>query len=331
MTILGYSFLHPWRLYLLLLVIPLIAWYVWKNYDKWASLRYSTTAPLLKVKSIKKHFRHLPFVLEIIAFSLLVIAFARPRKSYTNRQISTQGIDIVLALDISPSMLAEDFHPNRLEAAKREAIKFVNGRPHDRFAVVAFGGQSFTVVPLTLDHAMVINMIRKLRNGMVEDGTAIGLGIANAVARLHKSKAKSKVIILLTDGVNNRGNIDPITAAKMAASYGIRIYTIGIGSQSYANIPVHTPMGIQYQQVKVDIDENTLQQIASLTGGHYFRATNDKKLEQIYKEIDRLEKTKFREHRQVYYAEMYWDFVLWAFVLLLVDVLLRTIVIRTFP
>ncbi len=331
MTILGYSFLHPYRLYLLLLVVPLVAWYIWKNYDKWASLRFSTVSPFARHRSVKKYLRHLPFILEIIAFILLVIAFARPRKSYTNRQVTTEGIDIVLAIDISPSMLAEDFHPNRLEAAKREAIKFVNGRTHDRFGVVAFGGQSFTVVPLTLDHATVINMIRKLRNGMVDDGTAIGLGIANAVARLRKSKAKSKVIILLTDGVNNRGNIDPITAAKMAATYGIRIYTIGIGSQSYANIPVHTPMGVEYQQVKVDIDEATLQQIADLTGGKYFRATNDKKLAQIYQEIDRMEKTKFKERRQIYYAEMYWDFVLWAMLLLLLDVLLRTIVIRTFP
>ncbi len=331
MTLWGYSFMHPQRLLLLLLVIPLIAWYVWKNYDKWASLRYSTIEPFVKIRNAKKHLRHLPFILEIIAFSLLTIAFARPRKSYTNRQISTQGIDIVLAVDISPSMLAEDFHPNRIEAAKREAIKFVNGRPNDRFAVVAFGGQSFTVVPLTLDHATVINMIRKLKNGMVEDGTAIGLGIANAIARLYKSKAKSKVIILLTDGVNNRGNIDPITAAKMAASYGIRIYTIGIGSESYANIPVQTPGGIEYQKVKVDIDEQTLKQIADLTGGKYFRATNDKKLSQIYHEIDRMEKTKFKEHKQVYYAEMYWDFVLWALLLLILDILLRTIVIRTFP
>ncbi len=331
MNVLGYDFLHPYRLYLLLLLIPLIAWYVWRNWDKWASLKFSTAEPFARGRSFKQYLLHLLFVSEALAFALLIIAFARPRKSYTNRTVSTQGIDIVLAIDISPSMLAEDFTPNRMEAAKNEAIKFVNGRPNDRIGVVAFGGESFTLVPLTLDHATVINMIRKLRNGMVDNGTAIGLGIANAVARLKSSKAKSKVIILLTDGVNNRGNIDPITAAKMAAMYGIRIYTIGIGSETYANIPVQTPFGTEYQKVKVEIDEATLKQIADITGGKYFRATNNKKLADIYKQIDRLEKTKFKEKRQVYYAEMYWDFVLIAFILLLLDVLLRNTLLRTFP
>ena len=274
---------------------------------------------------------HLSFILEISALALLIFAFARPRRTLTNEYKTTRGIDIILAIDISPSMLAQDFRPNRIEAAKRVAIQFISGRPNDRIGVVAFGGESFTVVPLTSDHATVINMLRKLRNGLVEDGTAIGLGLANAVARLKNSKAKSKVIILLTDGVNNRGNIDPITAAKIAASLGIKVYTIGIGSNTYANIPVQTPLGVQYQRVKVDIDEATLKEIARITGGKYFRATNTRKLEEIYKQIDKLEKTRFKEHRQVLYKEEFRKFTLIALVLILTALLLRNTVFRVFP
>jgi len=328
---LDFSFAYPLRLYLLLLIIPMIFLYVWRNKDKWANIRFSNTLPFKNFRSIRNYLVHLPFILEVLAFSLLVIAFARPRSAQVNKQVSAQGIDIVMAIDISSSMLAEDFRPNRLEAAKREAIKFINARKNDRFAVIAFAGESFTLVPLTLDHAMVINMISKLRNGIVEDGTAIGLGIANSVARLKKSKAKSKVIILLTDGVSNKGNIDPITAAKMAANYGVRIYTIGVGSKAYANIPVKTPMGVDYVKMKVDIDENALQQIAQLTGGKYFRATSDKKLEQIYKEIDKMEKTKLKEKVQIVYDERFPDFVLLAFLVLIFDFLLRTVFLRTYP
>ncbi len=331
MNLFGFDIMYPQRLYLLLLLIPVIAWYVWKNWDKFATFTFSTTEPFQGKRTWKQYMRHSVFLFEILAFALLVIAFSRPRSTLTNETRTTEGIDIILAIDISPSMLAEDFKPNRLEAAKNVAIQFINGRPDDRIGVVAFGGESFTVVPLTTDHATVINMLRKLKNGMVEDGTAIGLGLANAVARLKDSKAKSKVIILLTDGVNNRGNIDPITAAKMAAALGIRVYTIGIGSNTYANIPVQTPMGTEYQRVKVDIDEVTLRQIAQLTGGKYFRATNNQKLIEIYKQIDRLEKTKFKEHRQVLYKEQYANFTLAALILLLLAFGLKNTVFKVFP
>ncbi len=331
MNLFGYDIMHPGRLWFLLLLLPLIGWYIWRNWDKWATFKFSTILPFKPVRSIKQYLIHSTFILEIIALSLLIFAFARPRRTLTNEYKTTKGIDIILAIDISPSMLAQDFRPNRIEAAKRVAIQFINGRPNDRIGVVAFGGESFTVVPLTSDHATVINMLRKLRNGLVEDGTAIGLGLANAVARLKNSKAKSKVIILLTDGVNNRGNIDPITAAKIAASLGIKVYTIGIGSNTYANIPIQTPLGVQYQKVKVDIDEATLKEIARITGGKYFRATNTRKLEEIYKQIDKLEKTRFKEHRQVIYKEEFRKFTLIALVLILIAFVLRNTVFRVFP
>ena len=331
MTLFGYNIMHPARLWLLLLLIPLIAWYVWKNWDKWATFKFSTLAPFKDIRSSKQYLIHLIFAFEILAFALLVFAFSRPRSTLTNEYRTTKGIDIVLAIDISPSMLAEDLRPNRIEAAKRVAIQFISGRPNDRIGVVAFGGESFTVVPLTMDHATVINMLRKLRNGLVEDGTAIGLGLANAVARLKNSKAKSKVIILLTDGVNNRGNIDPITAAKIAASLGIRVYTIGIGTHGYANIPVRTAMGVVYQKIKADIDEATLKQIAQITGGKYFRATNTRKLEEIYQQIDKLEKTKFKQHHEVIYKEEYRTFIFWALILLVLAFLLKNTVLRVFP
>ncbi len=331
MNLFGYDIMHPERLWLLLLLLPLIGWYIWKNWDKWATFKFSTIAPFKNIRSIKHYFLHLCFILEIIALSLLIFAFARPRRTLTNEYQTTRGIDIILAIDISPSMLAQDFRPNRIEAAKNVAIQFINGRPNDRIGVVAFGGESFTVVPLTSDHATVINMLRKLRNGLVEDGTAIGLGLANAVARLKNSKAKSKVIILLTDGVNNRGNIDPITAAKIAAALGIKVYTIGIGSNTYANIPIQTPLGVQYQRVKVDIDEATLRQIAQITGGKYFRATNTRKLVEIYKQIDKLEKTRFKEHRLVIYKEEFRKFTFIALILILTALLLRNTVFRVFP
>ncbi len=331
MTLFGYDIMHPARLWLLLLLIPVIGWYIWRNWDKWATFKFSTIAPFKKIHTAKEYFLHLIFALEVTAFALLVFAYARPRSTMTNEYRTTKGIDIVLAIDISPSMLAEDLKPNRIEAAKRVAIKFISGRPNDRIGIVAFGGESFTVVPLTMDHATVINMLRKLRNGLVEDGTAIGLGLANAVARLKNSKAKSKVIILLTDGVNNRGNIDPITAAKIAAALGIRVYTIGLGTNGYANIPVRTAMGVVYQKIKADIDEATLKKIAQITGGQYFRANNTHKLEEIYQQIDKMEKTKFKQHREVIYKEEYRTFVFWALILLVVAFLLKNTVLRVFP
>ncbi len=332
MEILGFEFQNPGRLWLLAGLLLMILWYVYKERDRFASVKYSTAQGLeAGTRTARVYLRHILFVFRVVAMSLLIIALARPRRVVTSQNISTEGIDIILAIDISPSMLAEDFSPNRLEAAKKVAIQFISGRPNDRIGVVAFGGESFTVSPLTTDHATVINMLRKLREGMVQDGTAIGLGLANAVARLKDSKAKSKVVILLTDGVNNRGNISPLTAAQMASSLGIRVYTIGVGSSSYANIPVNTPFGVEYQKVKVQVDEHTLKEIAQMTGGKYFRATNEQKLMDIYKEIDKLEKTKFKEHKQVFYKEEYKYFVAWALLLLVLELLLRRTIFRVFP
>ncbi len=244
--------------------------------------------------------------------------------------VTTEGIDIVLATDISGSMLAEDFRPNRIEAAKRVVSDFVSGRPNDRIALVIFSGESFTQCPLTLDHAVLLNLLKDVRSGMVEDGTAIGMGLATSVSRLKDSKAKSRVIILLTDGVNNRGFIDPLTAAGIAQSFGIRVYTIGVGTIGTAPYPVQTPFGVQYQNVPVEIDEALLMKIAVQTGGQYFRATDNKKLKAIYDEIDRLEKTKievtqFRRHSEEFYATAGL-----AGLLLLLELLLSHTVFRSF-
>ncbi len=331
MSLFGFQIMHPYRLLLLLLLIPMIIWYVYRNTDHWAKFSFSSVNAFIGAKPLKYYLLHVLFALELLAFALLVIAFSRPRKVITNKLYTSKGIDIVLALDISPSMMAEDLKPNRMEAAKDMAIEFINGRPNDRIGIVAFGGESFTVVPLTLDHAAAINMLRRLHQGMVEDGTAIGLGLANAVARLANSKAKSKVIILLTDGRNNRGSIDPITAAKMAAALGIRVYTIGVGTHGYALVPVTTMNGTIYQKMKVDVDEATLRQIAKITGGKYFRATDTKSLEHIYKLIDKLEKTRFRVHQKIAYEDQYWKFAMLALILLSVVFISRITFLRVFP
>ena len=222
----------------------------------------------------------------------MIIVLARPQKTDKFQDISTEGIDIVLAQDISGSMLARDFRPDRLEASKNIATEFISGRPYDRIGLVVFSGESFTQCPLTTDHAVLINLLREIQSGMIEDGTAIGMGLATAVNRIKDSKAKSKVIILLTDGVNNRGEIAPATAAGIAKTFGIRVYTIGVGTQGMAPYPVQTPYGIQYQDMPVEIDEAILQEIAQNTGGKYFRATDNDKLIQVYREIDKLEKSK---------------------------------------
>lgn len=238
--------------------------------------------------------RHLLFACKVLAIVFLVTALARPQSSNSWQTYSSEGIDIVLGLDISTSMLARDFTPDRLEAAKEVATKFILERPQDRIGLVVFAGESFTQCPLTTDQAVLVNLLREVQSGMIEDGTAIGLGLANAVNRLKDSPAKSKVVILLTDGVNNRGSIAPVTAAELAKTYGIRVYTIGVGTYGEAPYPVQTPFGIQLQNVPVEIDEAVLKQIASVTGGQYFRATDNDKLQQIYNEIDQLEKSKDR-------------------------------------
>ncbi len=303
-------FASPSFLYGLLLIPLLIAWYMRRNQEDVADLRYSTLSPFAGLRpTLKERLHHLPFILRLGVIIFLIVALARPQTSSSAENVYTEGIDIVLLLDISGSMLAEDFTPNRIEAAKQVAQDFIDGRQHDRIGLVIFAGQSFTQCPMTLDYHVLKNLLRQVKPGMVEDGTAIGMAIAQGVNRLKDSKAKSKVMILLTDGVNNRGEIDPITAAQIAQTFGIRIYTIGVGTIGEAPYPVQTPFGIRYQNMQVDVDEKTLQQIATMTDGEYFRATNNRTLRQIYNEIDKLEKTRIEVRQYRSYTEL---FPFWA-------------------
>jgi Ca-activated chloride channel family protein len=253
---------------------------------------------------------------------------ARPQKTDKYQDVSTEGIDIVLTQDISGSMLSRDFKPDRLEAAKNMATEFISGRPYDRIGLVVFSGESFTQCPLTTDHAVLINLLREIQSGMIEDGTAIGMGLATAVSRIKDSKAKSKVIILLTDGVNNKGEIAPATAAGIAKTFGIRVYTIGVGTQGVAPYPVQTPYGIQYQDMQVEIDEEILQDIAQTTGGKYFRATDNNSLEKIYKEIDKLEKSKIDVKQFIRKEERYMLPALIAFFMLVLEIIARNTLFR---
>jgi Ca-activated chloride channel family protein len=267
----------------------------------------------------------------MLAMVLLIIAFARPQSTSSWENSTTEGIDIVLSLDISSSMLAQDFDPNRIEAAKKVGAQFINNRPTDRIGLVVFSGQSFTQCPLTTDHAVVINQLKDLKSGMIEDGTAIGLGLATAINRLKESKAKSRVIILLTDGVNNMGEIDPLTAAELAQTFGIKVYTIGVGTYGVAPYPFQTPFGVQYQQIKVEIDENILTGIANKTNGKYFRADSNQKLKMIYDEIDKLEKTKIETKEFSKKKEEFLLIIMIACLLLLMEVFLRYTILKSIP
>jgi len=259
---------------------------------------------------------------------LLIIVLARPQKTDRFHNIKTEGIDIILAMDISGSMLARDFKPDRLEASKNVATEFISGRPYDRIGLVVFSGESFTQCPLTTDHAVLINLMRELQSGMIEDGTAIGNGLALAVNRIKDSDAISKVIILLTDGVNNRGEIAPSTAADIAKTYGIRVYTVGVGTIGTAPYPVQTPFGIQYQDIPVEIDEEILQDIAEKTGGKYFRATDNNKLVEVYNEIDQLEKSKIDVHQFMKKEEKYLLPALFALILIALEILIRNTIYK---
>ncbi|MDH6358291.1 VWA domain-containing protein [Parabacteroides sp. PF5-9] len=326
-------FANPTYLYLLVLLIPLIAWYIYKLRKSQASLQVSSTEAfeVPKAASWKIYLRHVPFVLRMFAITLLILVLARPQSTNSWQNSSTEGIDIMLAMDISGSMLAEDLKPNRLEAAKDVAASFINGRPNDNIGLVVFSGESFTQCPLTTDHTVLLNLFRDIQSGMIQDGTAIGLGLANAVSRIKDSQAISKVIILLTDGVNNMGEIAPVTAAEIARSFGIRVYTIGVGTRGTAPYPYQTPFGIQYQNVPVEIDEAVLQQIAVMTGGQYFRATDNASLKEIYTEIDQLEKTKISVQEFSKKQEEYKNWALLIFALLLVEILLRNTLLRNIP
>jgi len=326
------DFANPGYLLLLVLIVPMIVWYIMKNNKSNAEIRISTISPFKNIKkSPKIYLRHVIFALRILAIIFLIIVMARPQSSHSWKETNTEGIDIVMAIDISSSMLAQDFKPNRLEAAKDVASSFVLGRENDRIGLVVFAGESFTQCPLTTDHAVLVNLFKDINSGMIEDGTAIGLGLANAVNRLKDSKSKSKVAILLTDGVNNKGEIAPETAAELANSYGIRVYTIGVGTKGQAPYPVQTAFGVKMQSMPVEIDEAVLRKIAELTDGKYFRAVDKSALKNIYKEIDKLEKTKIEVKNYSKKQEMFLLFGLIALFVLLCELVLRYTVLRIIP
>ncbi len=328
----NFQFLHPQYFFLLLLLIPMIGWYIWRQRSMHASIQISSLRGFSTIgKSKKIYLRHIPFILRVLALTMLIFALARPQSSNKLQKSTTEGIDIMISLDISTSMLAMDFKPNRMEAAKEVAINFIQGRPNDRIGLVIFAAESFTQCPLTIDHAVLINLFRDIRTGMLEDGTAIGDGLATAVNRIKDSDSKSKVIILLSDGENNRGQIAPLTAAEIARTFGVRVYTIGVGTIGTAPFPINTVFGQQVQNMEVKIDEAMLKEIATLTGGHYFRATDKNKLEEIYKEIDAMEKTKTEIQEYTKKGEEFLIFALLAFIFLLSEILLRNTVLRTIP
>ncbi|MBK9292542.1 MAG: VWA domain-containing protein [Bacteroidetes bacterium] len=324
------SFAHPHWLYLLLLLPALIVWYIYRNHKLHPSLRLSDAGMMERIpKSPRVALRHLLFALRLMALAVLILALARPQSSSKGQNVTVEGIDIVISLDISGSMLARDFRPDRMEAAKELAAEFIRSRKGDRIGLVIFSGESFTQVPLTTDHNVVLNMLSGIKSGMIEDGTAIGDGLATAVARLRESNAISKVVILLTDGVNNTGSIDPVTAAELARVYGVRVYTIGIGSYGTAPYPVQTPFGIQLQDMPVEIDEPLMQEISARTDGRYFRATSNQKLREVYQEIDRLERSKIDVTEFSRKHEEFKPLLVLALILIALEFVLRNTVLRS--
>ena len=324
-------------LFLLVLLIPYVVWYVMQHRKMEPSMQVSTTRMYMKApRSWKVYLVHAPFLLRVVTFVMIVLVLARPQTTDNWQNTEIEGIDIMLAVDVSTSMLAEDLRPNRIEAAKEVAAEFINGRPNDNIGLTIFAGEAFTQCPLTIDHGVLLNLFRSVscemvQRGMFEDGTAIGMGLANAVSRLKDSKAKSKVVILLTDGVNNRGDISPLMAAEIAKQFGVRVYTIGVGTNGTAPYPMPTYAGIQYVQVPVEIDEAVLTQIAATTNGNYFRATSNSKLKEVYQEIDKLEKTKLNVKEFSKREEAYHVFALVAFLCILLEILLRNTVLKKIP
>ena len=325
------EFASSYYLYGLIIIPLLIVWYIFLGRKHQAYVKFSDTGFFKGMpKSWRIYARHILFVIDICVLALLIIALARPQSSSKNQKINVEGIDIVLTIDLSSSMLAQDLKPDRLEAAKSISADFVKGRPEDRMGLVVFASETFTQVPLTTDHGMLLNMMKDLKCGMLEDGTAIGDGLASSVSRLKDSEAISKVVILLTDGDNNAGSIDPATAAEMAKLFGVRVYTIGVGTRGTAPYPVQTPFGgIQYQQIQVTINEPLLQQIADETGGKYYRATSNEKLEQIYEEIDQLERSKIEINEFTRVHEEFLPFVLMGLALLLLGFILKNTIFKT--
>ena len=319
----NYLFINPEYFYLLIIPVVYSIWYFFKRRNINSEILFSNLGSLNKTTTLKNRLRDLPQIFNIVAICLLIIALARPQSSTNWEESTTEGIDIVLSMDISGSMLAEDLKPNRLEASKDVAVDFISKRVNDRIGLVIFSGESFTQCPLTTDHNVLINLFKDVKSGMVEDGTAIGMGLATAVNRLKDSDAISKIIILLTDGVNNKGVVAPFTAAEIAKQFGIRVYTIGVGTEGYAPYPFQTPFGVQYQDVEVQIDEETLQNIATVTDGKYFRATNNNKLKEIYKDIDKLEKSKIEVTEFHKRSEEFTNFAIPAFIILLFGFILE--------
>jgi Ca-activated chloride channel family protein len=326
------TFANPGFLYLLI-ILPLVGvWYWYKYKYNNPGLQFSSTTGFSATnRSWRQYLIHLLFVMRFVALGLLIIAMARPQSTTKSRNVNIEGIDIVMAIDVSSSMLAQDLRPDRLEASKDVASEFIAGRPDDRIGLVIFSGESFTQSPLTSDHSMIRNLFKDIQSGMIEDGTAIGDGLATSINRLKESEAISKVIILITDGENNAGSIDPLSAAEIAKMYGIRIYTIGAGTIGVAPYPVQTPYGIQYQNIEVKIDEESLQEIADLTDGKYFRATSNRKLREIYQEIDALEKSKIDVTEFSRKHEEFLPLALLALLLVIMEILLRNTIFRTIP
>lgn len=321
---------QPWFFALLLLVPVLIAWYVRRGNRQQGAVTVSD-ASARELSSWKSSLRHLLFVLRLLAIIAIIAALARPQSIYEEQNAEGEGLDIVLCIDVSGSMTAQDLTPNRLEAAKAVAIDFVNRRLTDRIGIVIFSGESFTQCPITTDRRVLVSAIENIRNGLLEDGTAIGSGLGTSVDRLRTSKTKSKIVILLTDGENNGGLIDPQTAKEIAKAFRIKVYTIGVGTDGYAPQPVNTPMGVVMQQGKVSIDEKLLKEMAAETGGKYFRAKDNEGLAGIYAEIDQLEKSKVEISTRVRRTEKFFPFVLAALALIFLEIVLRFTVFRKFP
>jgi Ca-activated chloride channel family protein len=326
------QFAHPGYFYLLLLIPAAVTWYIYRHNRVQGDLQIPEISPFSKIrKGPRVIFRHTPFILRIFVYVLLIVVLARPQSTNKWEDETVEGIDIMLVLDVSNSMLACDFSPNRIEASKDVANDFVLGRTNDRIGLVLFGGESFTQCPLTTDHAVLLNLLHDVKVGMIEDeSTAIGLGLANAVKRLKDSNARSRVVIMATDGQNNAGSIDPLTAAEIARTFGIRVYTIGVGTHGRAPFPVRNVFGDWvYMQMKVDIDEPMLKQIAEMTKGEYFRAASNQKLKDIYAQIDKLEKTKIDVKKYARKHEEYRRFAIAALILVVLEILLRNTVLRT--
>jgi Ca-activated chloride channel family protein len=326
-------FEYPKLLWLLVIPALLVLHYIYlEKAGRRPHLRVSTAVPWkIKGRNFMTFFRHVPFLLRTFALVMVVISIARPRSSEEFSKVDTEGIDIVLAMDVSTSMLARDLTPDRINASKDIAIEFISQRPSDRMGIVVFAGESFTQCPLTTDRATLINLMKEVQTDIIEDGTAIGNGLATAVARLKDSDAKSRVVILLTDGVNNSGEVSPQMAAEIAKTYGVRVYTIGVGKEGMAPYPVMTPWGVQVQNMKVEIDEELLKEVAESTGGRYFRATDNTKLAEIYSEINKMEKARTTVDSFPVYKELFGSFAVLALLALMLELLLNWFVIRRLP